>query len=435
VGIYGGFLGDETELDSRDPAANLTTLSGNIGDVGDATDNSWHVVNGVGIFGGVDATAVLYGFTIEGGYADGPNTPSQSGGGIYNLGGSPTLSNLVLRDNHADKTGGGMHNDESNPTLEDVVFVDNHATQYGGGMSNLTGSRPNLTSVSFNSNTVSGGTAASGRGSAGAGMYCQGSSPVLNQVTFNSNISENSGGGMYLDDSDTELTDVLFINNSALAGGAMLVLGGSAPTLMNVLFDSNHATGVGGQGYGGAMLMVGSSNPVLTNVTATGNTADQGGAIFNSYSTTTIKNSTIAGMNTAASDQGHAIYSGYGSLVVENSIVYANGPSGNLTGFYLFYSSVSIMKDSITQSPGGCVGGFTCTNVTDSDPLLGSLADNGGFTQTMALLEGSAALDTGGVNTACAPTDQRGIGRPQGPACDIGAYEMLSNLIFGDAFE
>lgn len=435
VGIYGGFAGSEVEFDSRDPAANLTILSGNIGDAGDATDNSWHVVNGVGIYGGVDSTAVLDGFTIEGGYADGANTASQSGGGIYNLGSSPTLSNLVLRDNHADKTGGGMHNDDSSPTLESMVFFENHATQYGGGMSNLNGSQPNLTNVSFNANTASGGVAASGRGSAGAGMYCMGSNPVLNHVTFNSNIAESTGAGMYLDDSDSELTNVFFINNSALAGGAMGV-SSSSPTLMNVLFDSNHATGVGSQGgYGGAMLMSGFSNPVLTNVTATGNTAEKGGAIFNSYSTTTIKNSTIAGMNVASTGQGQAIYSGNGTLLIENSIFYANGPSSNETGFYLFSSPGCTMKDSITQSFGGCVGGFICTNVTDSDPLLGPLADNGGFTQTMALLEGSAALDTGGVNTTCAATDQREIFRPQGSGCDIGAYEKLSDLIFGNDFE
>ena len=132
---------------------------------------------------------------------------------------------------------------------------------------------------------------------------------------------------------------------------------------------------------------------MLTNVTATGNTAEKGGAIFNSYSTTTIKNSTIAGMNVASTGQGQAIYSGNGTLLIENSIFYANGPSSNETGFYLFSSPGCTMKDSITQSFGGCVGGFICTNVTDSDPLLGPLADNGGFTQTMALLDGSAARE------------------------------------------
>jgi hypothetical protein len=53
-------------------------------------------------------------------------------------------------------------------------------------------------------------------------------------------------------------------------------------------------------------------------------------------------------------------------------------------------------------------------------PLLGPLANNGGPTDTHALLAGSPAIDAGGI---CAPTDQRGVTRPQGPACDIGAFE------------
>lgn len=63
------------------------------------------------------------------------------------------------------------------------------------------------------------------------------------------------------------------------------------------------------------------------------------------------------------------------------------------------------------------------------DPLLGPLQDNGGPTFTHALLAGSPAIDTGNPallgsgGSACEATDQRGVARPQGSACDIGAYE------------
>ena len=59
--------------------------------------------------------------------------------------------------------------------------------------------------------------------------------------------------------------------------------------------------------------------------------------------------------------------------------------------------------------------------------LLDALADNGGYTQTMALGAGSSAIDTG-TNTGCPATDQRGVTRPQGSHCDIGAYEYRTNL-------
>jgi hypothetical protein len=68
----------------------------------------------------------------------------------------------------------------------------------------------------------------------------------------------------------------------------------------------------------------------------------------------------------------------------------------------------------------GCPASFA-----SGDPMLGPLAGNGGPTATMALLEGSAAIDqVPSVGAGCEATDQRGISRPQGAACDIGAYEF-----------
>ena len=80
---------------------------------------------------------------------------------------------------------------------------------------------------------------------------------------------------------------------------------------------------------------------------------------------------------------------------------------------------------------GGCPTGCTCVGVINSDPLLGVLQDNGGPTQTMLLMPGSSAIDTG-YNPSCATTDQRGVPRPQGPTCDIGAVEMVLDRVFAD---
>ena len=120
VALYGGFAGTETLRSQRDWATHVTTLSGDIGTSGDVADNSYHVVTG----SGADATAVLDGFTITGGNADG-SAPDNSGGGLYTSGGSPTLTNVIFRANSAHQ-GGGMHNDNSSsPTLTNVTLSGN----------------------------------------------------------------------------------------------------------------------------------------------------------------------------------------------------------------------------------------------------------------------------------------------------------------------
>jgi subtilisin-like proprotein convertase family protein len=63
-------------------------------------------------------------------------------------------------------------------------------------------------------------------------------------------------------------------------------------------------------------------------------------------------------------------------------------------------------------------------DISNTNPLLGPLQNNGGSTLTRGLLTNSQALDAGN-DLVCPATDQRGISRPQGPACDIGAYEVI----------
>jgi len=70
---------------------------------------------------------------------------------------------------------------------------------------------------------------------------------------------------------------------------------------------------------------------------------------------------------------------------------------------------------------GGCGMCSIFSTIITSDPMLGTLTDNGGLTNTMALGNGSSAIDAAGF---CIATDQRGVSRPQGAGCDIGAYEL-----------
>ncbi len=192
VTIYGGFVGSETQLSQRDPAANVTVLSGDI-DGNDSTDangvvtdpgniagnNAYRVVTG----SSTDNTAILDGFTVTAGQAT--NVSYSSGGGMYNNSGSPVLTNVTFSGNEAGVSGGGMDSSGS-PVLSNVTFINNAVGNSGGGMANS--GNPVLTNVTFSGNTA---------GNSGGGMYnSSGSSALTNVIIANSANGDcvNSGG-------------------------------------------------------------------------------------------------------------------------------------------------------------------------------------------------------------------------------------------------
>ena len=115
VSILGGYAGDgAADPNARDVTFYQTTLSGDIGTIGDNTDNVYHVVSGTGI----NSTAVLDGFTITRGNA---NASSQTfGGGMYISSGSPKIGHCTFTANSAADWGGGMYSVSSSaPTISD----------------------------------------------------------------------------------------------------------------------------------------------------------------------------------------------------------------------------------------------------------------------------------------------------------------------------
>jgi predicted outer membrane repeat protein len=238
-------------------------------------------------------------------------------------------------------------------------------------------------------------------------------------------------------DGTLSLTDCSFVGNQADNGGAVNNKGDLMVTAST--FSSNAAFDVSsGSYYGGAI----DNNGTVTviNSTFSGNSATAGGAIYNT-GTLTLTSSTLSG-NTASSDGGGVVNASTGVVNVANTIIASNTVSGvsssdpDVSGSFATtdHDLIGIVGDTtgFTDSTSGAAidGNLVGTTASRVDPKLGLPANNGGPTQTMALLQGSPAIDAGD-SAPSAPfslptTDQRGLLRitTEDPNVDIGAYEV-----------
>jgi uncharacterized repeat protein (TIGR02543 family) len=367
------------------------------------SDNS-AAYNGGGMYNG-NSSPTLTNVTFTGNKAD---IGYGQGGGMFNTDSSPMLTNVTFSGNSATYSGGGMYNGTSSPTLTNVTFNFNSAVQ-GGGMYNYLNSNPVLTNVTFSSNTAD----------FGGGMMCSdSSSPTLTTVIFSNNSADYSGGGVYnINSSSPTLTNVTFSGNSANinGGGGMNNYDNSSPTLTNVTFSGNSAT------YSGGGMSNDGSSPTVTNVTFSGNSASDGAGMYNYGSNPSLTNVTFS--SNIASTTGGGMYN-YNSSnpTITNTIVWGNSPD------QIYNTEDSTPSITYSDIQGG---GYLETGNIDADPLLGGLADNGGFTLTHALDALSPAIDTGSQEV-CPVIDQRIYVRPIDgnndgtTTCDMGAYEYAS---------
>jgi len=299
LALYGGFIGTEGsnyDLNLRDFSANETILSGDIGGVS-TSDNSYHVI--FNNSNGLDATAILDGFTITGGNADGQGV-NDNGGGIYNSLSSPTIQNCTFSGNAAEDNGGGIYNENnSSPTVGNCILTNNSAN-FGGGISNKNNSSPAVTNCTFSGNSANNG----------GGISNNASSPTVSQCTFSSNNASNGGGISNDFNSSPIVTNCTFTGNEAdfNGGGTYNNDSGSSPTFSQCTFSGNTA-----DGNGGGMYIENNSSPTVTNCIVWGNDSQ----IFDNNSNSTVTFSIVQGG-----------YVGTGNLDQDPLFVAPNDPAG-----------------------------------------------------------------------------------------------------------
>ncbi|MCB8954117.1 MAG: hypothetical protein H6650_19105 [Ardenticatenales bacterium] len=321
---------------------------------------------------------------------------------VFNVSGSGVaIRGLTIRDGHISGDGGGIYNTGS-LSVQDSVIFSHYSGHDGGGVMNDGGTLFIIATL-IRDNMAHGG----------AGIFTAHGTTVVSHARVLSNISNDDGGGVTNDGGR------VIINNSTISGNITSDLGGGVHNrgdtpimlLSQCALTNNHAGGKGG----------GISNEeadliLVFNTTVSGNVTSLGGGIYNRVGLIYLQGSTITANQASTGGGVNSYVHAQSQVYVNNSIIANNLAGEQCVGAPLISLGYNLSGDGSCNLTGP-------GDLPNTDPLLGPLQDNGGPTLTHALLSGSLAIDAGN-NDTCLPTDQRGIPRPQGPACDIGAYEV-----------
>lgn len=444
VGLYGGFNGTETHRDQRDWLANPTTLSGDIGHddvVGSGpgwywswnihSPNSGHVVDA----SGVQASTVIDGFTIANGHTGPAGTPAGDplmfGGGIYAVGGDPTVRNCTFTHNLAAfASGGGMYVLDGNPRLEGCRFLENYAHVGGGGAFAAAGaSTATFTDCEVTYNQAVAGTVSAGDGD-GAGIFVwSGGQLAVERTRFHGNVArpfysvgdEVGYGGAICTWGPAVVRDCEFTTNRATWGAGMITFGDAE--VVNCRFTDNVAVPqpndpwpeIGGYGAGLVVYSFAPAELVVTNCTFAANDGKKFVALWTNGNGAhaTIENSILFGNHAT-----HPEVVGFSTEQLD----------GDWSASYSCIAHVFEPKEPGGDPPDpddlrGCV---------DLEPLFVSEA-----TGDWRLAAGSPCIDAGD-NTAVPPgvtTDLEGlprfvddpaapdVGNGVAPLVDMGAHE------------
>lgn len=347
---------------------NGISISGDVTDDGATPDDSRVMV----ISGG--ASVDLVGLTIMGG-----NT-TFSGGGIWNLESSLTLTDSTLSGNFASK-GGGLYNSGAGAVTSMIrcLVIGNTATSEGGGVNNSSGVMTIDGSTFTNNTSLTDG---------GGGMFDRFS--TLGSSVRNSTFTGNSavfGAGIYRSDGDFEITNCTVFDNHATTNAG----GGLYTQLCNVTITHSTFVGNTAGGFGGGGLLLSGGTTVLANSVVAGNTSPAGPT-----------GADIRNLSSLLTTLG-------GNVIGDNTSVTAEFPED-----------------------GVFVGGNTLALV---NPLLAPIGSYGGTIETMPPLPGSPCIEGASLLAGTPALDQRGRPRPSGPLPDLGAVEaaQLSHLVLIDS--
>jgi hypothetical protein len=229
-----------------------------------------------------------------------------------------------------------------------------------------------------------------------SGIFIQQSRMVITSTRLSANTAASAGGGIHAASAFITLTAATIIDNKVVTsfGGGLTIFGWAS--IVNSTISGNSAVN-------GGAIRLGIGDHIITNTTIASNTAVTGGGLFDD-----------------------PLY--FGNTKLNNTIIAGNSPTNCANDGQIFSQGHNL------DSGSSC--GFTATgDLTNTNPLLGPLQDNGAPTWSHSLTTGSPAVNTANNNT-CPNTDQRGAPRPLDgdmdglPLCDIGAYELSQYQIY-----
>ena len=347
------------------------------------------------------------------------STAVAAGGSItFNCGSVPVV--MIVNTNATDKTvtvdGGGLVTlsgenlrqiffvfGNGNLTLKNISLIDGNGV--GGGAIAVSCAQAKAT---IGNSFLTGNDAGSSHGGA---ILNQGTL-TIDHSTLGSNKTTSYGGAIFNNGGTVTISYSTIINNQAADGGAIFHSEGTINVDRSAI-RSNIATMNGG----GIHIDVGTVN--VTNTTFYDNRADGGGGIYMRGNQLSIANSTF---NRNRANTGGALWNFAGQTNIKNTILSGSrdmndtSASLNCDGFSVTSGGRNIVSDNTCVPNPSSVGDLLST-----DPKLDAfLRDNGGPTRTFKLLDGSPAIDYG-LN--CPNIDKRGVKRPIGTACDVGAFE------------
>ncbi len=353
VRVYGGFAGNEKELEERDPVRNLTTLTGDLNgddgpDFANYDDNSFHIVDATNAFG----NSILDGFTIIGGNAE------TRGGGLLGSFAGIEVAQCNFMGNRA-VVGGAVYFERQNPQVRECVFVGNTADN-------------------------------------GGAIYSEFANVSIVDSHFEDNTASTSGGALFMIGGQSIMTDCVLFENTARYGGALCGHNDSDIQVTGCRFEQNFAFTEDGGTEGGAAWLSNSSAEFVdcefvANFADSGDGAGTGGALWARESVVTVRGCQFT-QNFAASTAG-ALYATECVVLLEDDHFAFNWSesSAGAVGCYnksvVTASHLHFEMNFAFDDGGGFASSLSSVHLSDSTFTANISQDRGGGLKTGAMEE------------------------------------------------